>query len=258
MEKHNKHVAIALSDAMVVSKTIELANCLNEMEIEKLIFMEPNHYFAQPLNKIYLDYVLRGSSNQSSEMVEIQLFASREDNVSWRLNLLKDSGLEVKLVDVESYVIATVIEKMLPEYKTKVLILLILSSESIRLFAYENGKNVYNREDLLEKNQPQALGQEAVAVSSIEKYLIYVKLSLQYFLSSSHLKFIDQILVAGEMKELPYLVLKIYEETDWPTAVADPFKKVAISNTINLDKFKNLAPLFFLALGLVLRQSDEY
>ncbi|MBA2651943.1 MAG: type IV pilus assembly protein PilM [Tatlockia sp.] len=265
-----KFAAVAVPDSTVISKTIQLVDSLNEREMEELILLEAGKYLAYPSDKISIDFAIIGPSKTSLGMLDVQLLASREDNVSRRVDLLRDAGLEVKLVDIESYVLASVIEQLFPKNShSKLIALIIISYESIKIFVYENGKSIYTQEEAFDTSQLQAIEQAAqlenkptdynivILDSFIDSALKQIKRSLHYFFSTCHFDFLEQIFLAGEISVLTELVQKVQAETGSPTSVADPFKSLSFSNNINLAEFRKQAPRFLIALGLALRQVHD-
>lgn len=237
-----KIAALALPDSTVFSKTLQLVDNLHELEMEELIFLEAGKYFSYPQDKINLDFVVLGPSIKSLGMLDVLLVASKADNIKKRVDLLKNIGLEVKIVDIESYAIASVIKHSIPNDKGCERIAIIhISNESLSLFVWESGKPIYSYEQ-----------------SSLENYRLEIKKKLHDFFFTFDDAFLDGIFLTGEFSELQELAQNLQEETGIVTFVANPFKHQLVSKNINLTELSKLAPLFVVAMGLVLRLGNDH
>jgi type IV pilus assembly protein PilM len=240
-----KFAAIAVPDSTVISKTIQLVDSLNDLEIEELIFLEADKYLNYPPDKINIDFIVIGPGKKSLGMLDVLLLASREDNIRKRVDILKDAGLETKIVDIESYAIASVFEQLDSEAtRCKLIAVFDISYELMRLLVLENGEIIYTRDDTF-------------ASQSNEEAILQIKRSLQFFFSASHYDCIEKIYLSGELQEFPELAQKIEQETGFLTCVANPFNQLSLSKNINVMEFTKLAPLFLVALGLALRLAHD-
>ncbi len=277
-----KFAAIAMPDSTVISKTIQLVDSLNDLEMEELIFLEADKYLAYPPDKINIDFMVLGPNKKKLGMLDVLLLASREDEISKRIDILKDAGLETKIVDIKSYAIASVFEQFAIEInQSKLIAVLDISYESISLLVLENGKIIYTREDVFASRQFQETMASHDKLSNEEAILIQeqnlksadyetevikpfinlaiqqIKRSMQYYLSTSQPAFIEKIFLTGELSQFTELVQKIQLETGFLICVANPFKQLSLSKKINEMELTKVAPLFLLALGLALRLAHD-
>ncbi len=261
--------AIAVPDSTVISKTIQLVDSLNNSELETLIFLEADKHLAYPSNKFNIDYGVLGPSKKSFGMIDVLLLATREDNIRKRVNILTDAGLDIKVVDIESYVLASLFENT-EKSSSSYLAIFDMGYDSIRLFILEKGKTIYTREDAFDC---KVSIEEAIPCTNqnlksrdydfeilkplLDSILLQIKRSLNYFFSTTDFHVIEKILLAGELSILNELPKLIQHETGFPTFVANPFPQLLLSKKINKSEYTKLAPLFLFALGLALRLAND-
>ncbi len=101
----SKQAVIAVPDASVMRKVIQINACIQERDIEEWVFMAAEQYIPYPLDEISLDFNLLGPSATHSDKLDVLVVASRSKNVAQRLESVRRAGLVVEIVDVESYAI---------------------------------------------------------------------------------------------------------------------------------------------------------
>ncbi|MBA2709797.1 MAG: type IV pilus assembly protein PilM [Tatlockia sp.] len=276
-----KIAAIAVPDSIVITKAIQLADSLTDLEIEELIFLEADKLLAYPPNKINVDYVVLGPSKISFGMIDVLILASREDNIHARVELLKDAGLDTRVVDMESYAIASFYEYSEKD-SSKLLAVFDIAYDSLRLFILENKKIIYTREDTFDcqklfisiakhykvtieearflfnqKLKPLDYGSEFLN-PFLKLTAVEITRSLNYFFSMADNNFIDRIILSGEIVGLWNLPTFVRQETGVQTYFANPFSRLPLSKSLDSSKAKNYSSIYLLALGLALRLANDH
>jgi type IV pilus assembly protein PilM len=99
-----KQVAIALPSSMAISKKMLLPAHLNEDEMEEMIEMEVGQFLPFDLEEVNLDFTVLSSPSASvGDDVEVLVAAARKEKIDARLAVVEAAGLEVAVVDVETY-----------------------------------------------------------------------------------------------------------------------------------------------------------
>lgn len=278
-----RFAATALPDRFVISKIIQLVDGLNELEMEELILLEASKCLSYSHDKINIDFVVLGPSKKSVGMLDVLLVACKSAQVEQRVSLLKEAGLEVKIVDIESYAIASVIQQFFPEdSQYKMIAVIDIGYESINLFVLDTGKTIYSHENAfgtrhlldaiashyeISPEEAIRLGEQQQLPIDYEREIrdpflnsvtLQIKRSLRSFFSVGPYDSIDCIFLAGDLAGLTDLDQKVEKEMRLPTFVANPFKQLSFAKNINLGEFTKLAPLFMVALGLALRSGREH
>jgi type IV pilus assembly protein PilM len=280
----SKFVTLAVPDSAVISKILQVNDDLNETEIEEFIIMEADKYIPYPIEEISIDFEILGRSLKSSTMLDVLIVASRSENVSSRVEAVTKAGLQVKIVDVESFAIERAIQllaKDLPaQGEDKVIAVIDIRDEFANLYVLHRMKIIYTRQDefggkqLIEEIAQQygVTNAEALQMKAqdklpedyvekvlnpfIEVLLLHVKRSLQFFFSTSHHGFVDHILLAGVVARLPDLAQLIERSTKIPTSIANPTSHLRLSSRVNTTRIFNEAPSLLIACGLALRNVE--
>jgi type IV pilus assembly protein PilM len=99
----NKHIAMALPTAMVITKKIIVPAGQTEEELELQVEAEANQYIPFALDEVNLDFQILGPAPNNAEDVEVLIAASRKEKVDDRVALADNAGLRPQVMDVESY-----------------------------------------------------------------------------------------------------------------------------------------------------------
>ncbi|MCW8410053.1 pilus assembly protein PilM [Legionella sp. PATHC035] len=276
-----KQVALAVPDAAIISKVIQINEGLNDEEMEELIVTEADKYIPYPIDEINLDFEILGHSEKNPHMLDVLIVASRAENVNQRVETAVRAGLDAIVIDVESYAVeraAQQIAKDLPASgQDKTIAIIDVGASYTHLFVLQGMKLVYSREEkfggkqLIEsiaEHYKMTLEQATLAKENgelpedyekevlepfKEDILLQIKRTLQFFYSTSQDGDVDHILLAGGLAKLPGLVSLVQERLGMSTTIANPFSYMTPGKMMNLDAINNDAPSLMVACGLALR-----
>ncbi|MFT4058345.1 MAG: type IV pilus assembly protein PilM [Legionella sp.] len=279
-----KQVALAVPDAGVISKVVQISDGLNDVEMEELVAIEVDKYIPYSIDEINLDFEILGYSEKNPSMLDVLIVASRAENVNNRVEAVIRAGMDVLVVDVESYAVERValqLAKDLPELgQNKTIAIIDIGATYTHLFVLHGMKLIYSRDEKFGGTQlieaiaehykltfAQALAtQEQVALlidyeSAVlepfkENILLQIKRTLHFFYSVSQEENIDHILLAGGLAQLPGLVDVIQEQLEIVTSVANPFVHMTHGKMVHWDSLNKDAPSFIVACGLALRSIE--
>ena len=279
-----KQVAVAVPDSAVISKVVQINDGLSDLEMEELVVIEADKYIPYPIDEINLDYEIQGHSAKNSAVLDILIVASRAENVNSRIEAITRAGLEVKVVDVESYAVervAQLFSKDLPAGgQDKIVPIIDIGANYTHLFVLNNMKLVFSREEkfggmqLIEsiaERYNMSLEQAFTAkndnnlpndyVTEVlepfkEMVLLQIKRTLQFFYSTSQYSFVDHILLAGGVAREAGIAGLIQEQLHVPTTVVNPLSSMSFGKNINADLLNIDAPSLMVACGLALRNID--
>lgn len=279
-----KQVAVAVPDSAVISKVIQVNDGLTDQEMEELVVIEADKYIPYPIDEINLDFEIQGHSAKNSALLDILIVASRAENVNSRVEAITRAGLEVKVVDVESYAVervAQLFSKDLPAGgQDKIVPIIDIGANYTHLFVLNNMKLIFSREEkfggmqLIEsiaerynmtleqaiaaKNENQLPSDYELEVLEPfkEMVLLQVKRTLQFFYSTSQYSFVDHILLAGGVARQSGLANLIQEQLNVPTTVANPLTSMSFGKNINIDSLNTDAPALMVSCGLALRNVE--
>ena len=217
-------------------------------------------------------------------MIDVLIVASRAENVSSRVEVINRAGLEVKIVDVESYAVeraAQLLASELPAGGDKKNIAIIdIGAVYTHLFVLHGMKIIFSREEefggkqLIEAvvnrygmERPEALlaieqgalpedYENEVLQPFKELIFLQVKRALQFFFSTSHYTFVDHIILAGGVAKQHGIAQLLQQQINIPTSIANPLMHMDFAKSVNRDIITRDSPMLMVACGLALRQIE--
>ncbi|WP_115304008.1 type IV pilus assembly protein PilM [Legionella beliardensis] len=277
----SKVAVLSVPDSLVISKVVQINEGLNDSEIEELVIMEADKFIPFPIEEINIDFEIIGHSARNTAMLNVLIVASRSENVTTRIEAATRAGLQVKIMDVESFAVERVchilLEHLLPQSVNKIIAVIDIGALFANLYVLRNNEIIFTREEefggshltnaiehhynisheealRIEAQQPlPADYHEEIIIPFIETLTLHVKRALQFFYSTSNYTTVDQIILTGGVTKLPNLVQAIEQEIKIPTLAANPFSYLNLGRKINAEYIANDAPFLMISCGLALR-----
>jgi len=235
------------------------------------------------MEEVAFDFDVLGEAENNPDLVRVLLAACRQENVEHRRQALEMAGFNPKVIDVESFAVERaykLIEGQLDEVSDQVVAIADIGATVFSFTVLVDGKIIYNREQsfggkqLTEEIQrryglsweeageakrkgglPEDYATEVLAPFK-ESLVQHITRSLQFFYSSSHFNYVDQLFLAGGVSALEGLVDEVEQVIGLPTAVANPFANMQLHKSINPTALANDAPAMLLAVGLAMRSFE--
>ena len=283
-----KRAAVAVAGSAVITKVIAMAGTLSDAEMENQIQLEADQYIPYPLEEVNLDFQVVGPTKGNPSMVDVLLVASRQENVDDRVGVLEASGLTPAVVDVEAYAMENACSLILAEEagtetnlkSARTVAVADVGAATTTLHVMHEGQIVYTREQnfggqqLLEEVQRRyglsrdvalsrmlegdvAQGYETDVLGPFKEALAQqIGRALQFFYSGTSFNHVDRILLAGRPASIPGIDVLMAERLKLPAAVANPFRGMSISPSVNTRELMREAPGMMVAVGLALRGFD--
>ena len=276
-------IVAAVSSSSVITKEIELPAGLTELQMEMQIEVEADQYIPYPMEEVAFDFDVLGEAENNPDLVRVLLAACRQENVEHRRQALEMAGFNPKVIDVESFAVERaykLIEGQLDEVSDQVVAIADIGASVFSFTVLVDGKIIYSREQqfggkqLTEEIQrryglsweeageakrkgglPEDYATEVLGPFK-ESLVQHITRSLQFFYSSSHFNYVDQLFLAGGVSALEGLVDEVAQVIGLPTAVANPFANMQLHKSINPTALANDAPAMLLAVGLAMRSFD--
>lgn len=281
-----KNVAIALPDNVVISKVIQMDANLSEMQLENLIQFEAEQHLPHAIDEVNLDFQVLGPSAKNPQLIDVLLVASHKSNVEARLAAITAAGLEVKVIDVESYAIERACMLLRDEWPEQgnhqtVAVFVLSSLVSSLIVLHDNNviftrsenfgsdqltKSIQQRYNMSYQDAEQAKlnnslpsGYEKEVLEPFEELvLLQIRRALQFFFSTAQYSELNHFVLAGGGARLPGLTQKITEQLNVKVSVADPFAQMQISSEVNATALREEAPALLLCSGLAMRNFVEH
>ncbi len=278
-----KDTVAAVSGSSVITKEIELPAGLSELQMEMQIEVEADQYIPYPMEEVAFDFDVIGPVENNPELVKVLLAACRQENVEHRRQALEMAGLQPKVIDVEGFAVERaykLIEDQLDQVGDQVVAIADIGATMFTFTVLVDCKTIYSREQLFGGKQlteeiqrryglsweeageakrkgglPEDYESEVLAPFK-ETLIQHITRSLQFFYSSSHFNYVDQLFLAGGVSALEGLVDEVEQAIGLPTAVANPLANMQLSKSINASAIANDAPALLLAVGLAMRSFE--
>lgn len=278
-----KDTVAAVSGSSVITKEIELPAGLTELQMEMQIEVEADQYIPYPMEEVAFDFDVIGPVENNPDLVRVLLAACRQENVEHRRQALEMAGLNPKVIDVEGFAVERaykLMEGQLDQVGDQVVAIADIGATMFTFTVLVDGKTIYSREQLFGGKQlteeiqrryglsweeageakrkgglPEDYETEVLAPFK-ESLVQHITRSLQFFYSSSHFNYVDQLFLAGGVSAHDGLVDEVEQAIGLPTAVANPLADMQLSKSINATAIANDAPALLLAVGLAMRSFE--
>lgn len=279
-----KNAAIFVPDSSVITKIIQLEEELSDDEAEELVILEADKYIPYPIDEVNIDFQYMGPSARGGELQDVLVVASRTENVNTRADLVRESGLDVSVVDVGSYAMERTCQlfknELLEQGQDITFAVFDIGEIYTQLTVLNNMKTIFSREevfggkqltdelvkryDLSPEDAKKAKNNGELPEDYVEEILepfkdmvsLQIRRALQFFFSTSYISKVDQILLAGGSSLLPGLSEKVAEVLTIPTKLVDPVANMSVAKGLDLQNISKDSSALMLACGLALRKFE--
>lgn len=275
--------AIAVSSSSVITKTINMPVDLSEEEIEQQIVYEADQYIPYPVDEVSLDFQMLGPAGNDPDMQQVLLVACRRETVEAYTAAVEAAGLEVGLVDVESYALQNACNLLTGQMpgggqdvtvavfdfgSTNTAVNIVADNETIYTRNQSFGgqqllQDIQRHYDIsasqatikLHNNQLDGAFTQTLLPRFAAQMAQQINQSLQFFYSaSSEHDHIDQIMIAGGCAILPDIDRLLEDNIHIPTVTVNPLAGMTVAPVAKHNGVEKQAPALMVAAGLALRE----
>lgn len=104
-----KEVAVAISGAAVLTKTIQMPKGRTDLQLESCIALAADSLIPYPLDEVCLDFEVVGGSANDTDTDDILLSVCHNTAVYSRIALLRELELEPRIFDIEGYALGNAV-----------------------------------------------------------------------------------------------------------------------------------------------------
>lgn len=236
-------VALAIPRSLAIIKNITIDARLTVEDIESRAWIEANRLFPELVGDVYLDFSIVGPSEQDPSQLEVTLVACRKDNIKPYLEVLRQAGLTVKMVDINCYALQRALPLLItPEQQKETTALfnmdidlstLIVTKNNHMLYSHDQGfaggrlvalTTKYLQDAGIQPNQvTDALledsGYQAILTEGLTSHLRH---TVHFFYSSRPNISIKKMILSGDCASIPLIDKFIQREISIETEIADP------------------------------------
>jgi type IV pilus assembly protein PilM len=276
-----KHAALALPAAAVISKKVLMAADLREEDMEAQVEAEANQYIPFSLDEVNIDFQVLGTAPNNKDEVEVLIAASRKEKIEDRVAAAEGAGLKVSVMDVETYATEaayTLVANQLPNAGREQTVMIVdIGASMMHINVLHDNQSIYTREQTFgggqltqEIQRRFGLSLEEAEVAKrkgglpdsydsevlqpfVQLLAMEVARALQFFTSSTQYNRVDHIVLAGGCAAIPAINVAVQEHTQVNTMIANPFHAMAISPRLKQQQAETDAPALLIACGLAMR-----
>lgn len=273
-----QHVAIAVSGTDVITKIIPINANLNELELETQVEIEAENHIPFPLDEIFLDFEIVSPNADNAELNDILVSAARKETVLLQVDCVENAGLNVKVVDVASHVLARASELQFSDVDFgKGIAVIDIGATQMMVNILHQGKVIFSRAKnhggavctqmisdryglkfnqaervKVEQDWPEGCDIDVIA-PFINMTINHLRFDLRMFANSPNKITLEKIMLTGGCQLLPGLAQQIKEQLELETEIANPFLGFEYKNAADKDLLHQFPSKYMIALGLALR-----
>ncbi len=275
------HVAMALPSSEVISKRVILPAGLSEREMEVQVESEASRYLSFPLDEVSLDFCVVGPSRASPGEVEVQIAATRKEQVEDRQGLAEAVGLKPVILDVDSCASRLALARLTasqPDAAGAMMALVEVGAANVNLQVLRDDELLYERDSPFGSDQLIELlmqqcgfgfrqAQASLAAGELpgeaaqlalqphmETLALEIERALRLFFTSTPHHRVDRIMLAGEVAGLDGLAELVARHGGVPCAIVNPFEHMPVGRHVRHQRLLQDAPIYLTACGLALRR----
>jgi len=279
-----KTVAMALPNAAVITKKIQVPAGQREEDLELQVETEANQYIPFALDEVNLDFQVIGPAPNNPEDVEVMIAASRKEKIEDRIAAAEVAGLKTVVMDVDILASQTAFELMQSQFpdngKDQNIAIVDVGATMMNVNVLRNNQSIYMREQPFGgtqltqeiQNHFGLSAEEAEAAKRagglpenyesdvlqpfLDTFGLEVARALQFFFTSTQFNQVNHIVLSGGCAAIPGADVAVTKRTQVNTVVANPFVNMALSSRIKPKSLTQDAPSLMVACGLAMRRFD--
>ncbi|MDD5347462.1 MAG: type IV pilus assembly protein PilM [Candidatus Omnitrophica bacterium] len=272
-----RRVNISVSGQQAITRYIDFPKMKLE-DLKQSIRFEAQKHIPFPVSEVNIDAVIL--KDLPDNKMKVLLAAVKKDLINQRLRLLRDLGLEVDIVDIDSLALINAFDYSYsqdPAIRSKTIALLNIGSATSNLNILDDGLPALSRdinvggnnfsqrvadalniefkaaEELkLDKDRQKQDNVKAALEPVLAKLGQEVRTSFDYYESRS-ITSVEKIFVSGGGSLYPGLDALLANMLSIDVERWDPFLKILIAPSLDQEKLKGVAGQMAVAVGLALR-----
>ncbi len=278
-----KTVAISVSGYDVMIKKIELPT-MAEDELDERMHSELGQYIPYNIDEVDVDYQIIDVSKDRPNFMDVLLVAAKKESISDFNNLLKLSGFDPFVVDVDFFALSNSFEVTHGFGDERIALLDIGANKSVMNIAYK-GVPIFTRSISIGGNQitdsikdffnisfeeaeSVKLGESAgkypvsnleeIFVSTVSGWVTECRRAVDFFYHNYPEQKIDTLYLSGGSCRIPGLDKVLGEHMEIPVQIFNPISRIQFdAKQFDPAYVDYIGPQMAISLGLALRKTKE-
>ncbi|MBC8380939.1 MAG: type IV pilus assembly protein PilM [SAR92 clade bacterium] len=274
-------VSVAMAGSFVLNTIISVPVVLSPLEVESRVQADIEAMLPYALEQASVDFIILGENPALPDELLVQVVACPKEQVELRQSVLQSAGLDLRIVDVESFALGRAYGLLIGEAADDNQAHAVIDIGASQItFAVISGKSIiystetaFGGKQLTEEIQQHynlswsdagrakrkgGLSDDygQVMLEPFKHSLIkHIDKAMKIFYSSSESIVISKLVLSGGVSKLDGLADDIASALSIPAEVGDVLKHLTVNNAIDANSFADEGPAMMLALGLALSES---
>lgn len=279
----NRKVAISVSGTPVIVKRVTLSY-MTEEELDETIGWEAEKYLSFDISEANIDYHII-SSDEENNRLEVLIAAAKKEMIEEYLSIVTEAGLNVKVVDIDSFAVGNAYTFSHESIENETLILVDIGASLMNLNIVSSGETIFTRdvaigghnftEDIqkqtgntfeeaerlkrgLKRDSDQKTIVDNVIDAAMTSVSDEISKSINFYNTTFGRNEVSKIVISGGTALMEGLTQHIQESIGISTDIMNPFEGADINErTVDWDLIESSSPMFAVAFGLSLRKEKE-
>jgi type IV pilus assembly protein PilM len=277
-----KDAACSVSGNSVIIRKISLPAMPPE-ELEDQIHWEAEQYIPFDINDVNIDFQILASDQNDPSKMEVLLVASKKEIINDYLAVFSEAGINLAVVDVDSFAIQNAFELNYDIGPDNVVALINIGASIMNLNIVKNDISLFTRDVQMGGNLYTEEIQKQFGVSSEEAERIKIsgespdqaklqdtvsrvnetlamemRRSLDFYNTTAGEGKISNVYISGGAAKTPMLVEAVQQRLGLPVEILNPFRNVKVNEKeFDQDYLSEIGPLVTVAVGLATRRFGD-
>lgn len=280
-----KDVCMAVSGHSVIVKKISLPE-MPEEELEESIQWEAEQYIPFDIDDVNIDFQILETYGEAKEgKMDVLLVAVKKDKIDDYTRLVKETGLNPVIVDLDTFAIENAYEINYEIEKDRVIALIDIGAGVMNINVLKDGISAFTRDISIGGNQyTEAIQKElnigyeeaetlkkggeiedinyqdvqSIIDSVSENISVEIQRSFDFFKATSQDQNIDKIILSGGCAKIRGIDTFLNKKIGIDLSIANPLKNIQFSEKkFDAAYLQEIAPLSTVCIGLALRKVGD-
>lgn len=281
-----KGIVTSLSGHSVIIKKVDFPT-MEEEEMRDMIRDDAAQYLPfDNMEEVNFDFQILGENEYNPNQMEVLLVAARKDIINSYTDALKAAGLNVVIMDVDSFALETVYEENYEFEENDVVALINIGASITNINVVRADASIFTRDftlggNMVTESLADRLGvtfdeaerikidgpggdefeENAFRLSLIEHaepICAEIDRSIEFFRSTVGGDYIKKVLLSGGGAKLPGIVEDLQQRLGVETEILNPFQKIAINDkNVDVSLVERMGPALAVSMGLALRRVGD-
>jgi len=281
-----KGIVTSLSGNSVIVKKVTFAQ-MDEAELRDLIRDEAGKYLPfDNMDEVNYDFQILGDNEYNPNQMDVIIVAAKKDMVNNYLEAVTAAGLNVVIMDVDSFALETMYEANYEFDNNEIVVIISIGASITNINVIKGGMSIFTRdftlggnsitEGLQEKYRLTFEEAEKIKIEGIpnndqdnldlrnsildfaEPICSEIERSIDYFRSTFGGEYIKRVLLSGGSAKIHGLTANLSQKLNVEKELINPFLKIGYNKRyVDQKTLESIKPIAAVAMGLGLREIGD-